>query len=170
MGSAAFLLGVLLLFYCSIFTDRGFSLLQRALKRLDLPSFPTAIHSKTEELMNSIAQYRDLSHHALIYILGLSMAAHVIGMFAWYLLACSLGQNISFTSICWVRSVVIIITMLPISFSGLGVREGTLAVLLKPYGIFPADAVALSLLIFFCTHLFGGIGGLLEAKTFLPKK
>lgn len=61
--------------------------------------------------------------------------------------------------------------MLPISFAGLGVREGTLVFLLQPYGVSATDAVALFFLFFARALLVAGIGGLFEAKNiFLPSR
>jgi hypothetical protein len=58
--------------------------------------------------------------------------------------------------------------MIPISISGLGVREGALLFLLKPYGVWGEEALALSLIIFGITVLLiGAIGGLLEGRKLL---
>ena len=57
--------------------------------------------------------------------------------------------------------------MLPLSFSGFGIREGGLILLLSPYGIPGAMAVALSFLLYLCRILVGVAGGLLEAKNVL---
>jgi glycosyltransferase 2 family protein len=63
-----------------------------------------------------------------------------------------------------------LITMIPISISGLGVREGSLILLLKPYGIGNDDAVAFSFFIFTITVvMIGVIGGLFEGRRFLLK-
>ena len=59
-----------------------------------------------------------------------------------------------------------LVLMLPISWSGLGVREGSLILLLRPYGVAPEDAVALSLLVFLRGTLGAICGGLLQARSF----
>jgi hypothetical protein len=49
--------------------------------------------------------------------------------------------------------------MIPITISGLGVREGVLIYLLKPYGIAGEEAFALSIMIFLATIMLVGISG-----------
>jgi len=51
--------------------------------------------------------------------------------------------------------------VLPISISGVGIREGGLAVLLAPYGVPPEKAVAIGLLWFLVTIVSGLVGGVM---------
>jgi uncharacterized membrane protein YbhN (UPF0104 family) len=70
----------------------------------------------------------------------------------------------SLATIAWTRAAAVLIAVLPISISGLGVREGAMVVLLAPYGIAAADALAYALLAFATTILAVGLlGSLLEA-------
>ena len=91
----------------------------------------------------------------------------MLGISSVYFLAISLNIDISIINIGWVRSVINLLTTLPISFSGLGLREGGFIVLLKTYGVSGANAVTLSFLVFATTLFIGGIGGVLEAKNLL---
>jgi uncharacterized membrane protein YbhN (UPF0104 family) len=50
--------------------------------------------------------------------------------------------------------------MLPVTFSGLGVREGAWLLILAPFGLSAADAVTFSLLYFLAFVGVGVIGGL----------
>ena len=54
-----------------------------------------------------------------------------------------------------------------VSFSGIGVREGTMVVLLQPYGVAGSAAVALSFLILIMNIVIAALGGLAEIKNFL---
>ena len=51
--------------------------------------------------------------------------------------------------------------VLPISISGVGIREGGLAVLLAPYGVPPEKAVAIGILWFLVTIVCGLVGGVM---------
>ncbi|MGH7799265.1 MAG: hypothetical protein ACREOW_01375 [Thermodesulfobacteriota bacterium] len=53
-------------------------------------------------------------------------------MVVYYILASSLDIDISFIAIGWIRGTVVMVTMIPIFLSGLGVREGSLILLLSP--------------------------------------
>lgn len=168
IGSILFaILGVLIVTYFVVFDKKLSSFLQKYTRKFNLSIVPGIIRSKISKLLISTGQYHGLSRSLLIYIFGLSLASHLLGILTFYLFALSLGINISFINIGWVRSFILIVTMLPVSFAGLGVREGTLIYLLQPYGVLTTDAVALSFLLFTRTLLLGGIGGLFEAKNLL---
>lgn len=161
----------LLVMYFLIFDSKVSSFLRKYLGEINLFLIPRIMRSKISKLLISTSQYHSLSRSLLIYVLGLSLISHLIGILSFYLFALSLGINISYINIGWVRSFMLIITMLPVSFAGLGIREGTLVFLLQPYGVSATDAVALSFLFFARTLLVGGIGGLFEVKNlFLPTR
>lgn len=54
-----------------------------------------------------------------------------------------------------------IIMTIPISLSGLGVREGAFVFFFSQVGVAPADAIAISLLYYSYNIIIGGVGGLL---------
>jgi uncharacterized protein (TIRG00374 family) len=138
-------------------------------KYFDYTKWP-AVSTKVHSLFSSFNQCRKLSLPSLTYIFSLSITVHLLGILIYYLLAVSLGINISFVTIGWIRSAVLIISMVPISMSGLGVREGVSLFLLKLYGVSGERALALSFLFFGATLLLiGAVGGILEGrKQFLP--
>jgi hypothetical protein len=78
--------------------------------------------------------------------------------------------DISFINLGWIRSFLLLLLMLPISFSGIGVREGSLVVMLQDYSILPEEAVALSLLLFARIVFWGLVGGVIEANQILLTK
>jgi uncharacterized membrane protein YbhN (UPF0104 family) len=65
----------------------------------------------------------------------------------------------------WAVPVVTLTALLPVTFSGLGLREGAWLLLLAGSGIPRADIVAFSLLYFVCNVLVGVLGGLLFVAT-----
>jgi hypothetical protein len=109
-----------------------------------------------------------LPGRTIALILVLSCLAQVPGIAAFAILADALGLSLSFITLGWIRSVVLIVTALPISVAGLGVREGVLLLLLRPYGVADHDALAYSLLVFAVTIVAPGlVGGILEAVRWL---
>jgi uncharacterized protein (TIRG00374 family) len=128
---------------------------------------PMPLHDKLSKLLVVTSQYHNISRRLWGFITGLSFLENMLGIITVYLLAISLNINITFINIGWIRSVINLVTTLPISFSGIGVREGGLIVLLKPYGVAGSEAVALSFLILARAVFVGGIGGLIEARNFL---
>lgn len=73
-----------------------------------------------------------------------------------------LGIQVAFGDYIWIVALVTLAQILPVTIAGLGVREGLFAFLLGQYGTSPETAVALSLVVFSGTLLFGALGGLLE--------
>lgn len=99
----------------------------------------------------------------LARIVGISVLAQLPGIVVFDALGRGLGMPISSVTMGWVRSVVVLFTVLPISIGGLGVREGALVLTLGTLGVEPHDALALAILIFVTTILVPGVaGGIVE--------
>ena len=126
---------------------------------------------KLHTVRDAVRASRVLSRRqtALIYLL--STMAHVLGILCWYLLSRALGIEVSLVTIGWVRSAVILATMIPVSVSGLGLREGAVVLLLTGYGVSQESALAFSILVFFFTVILVGItGGLIEALRLIGRQ
>ncbi len=112
-----------------------------------------------------------LPPRTLALLLFLSCLAQGPGILAYKILADALGLRLSFVTLGWVRSVVLIVTALPISIGGLGVREGVLLILLRPYGVADRDTLAFSLLVFAVTMVCTGVlGGIFEVVRWLAPR
>ena len=121
------------------------------------------IASKIKGMLRTISNYRGLSFQNYIILLVISIISQFIGILSYYLLAKSIGIEVSFTAMGWVRSAVILVTMIPVSISGFGLREGALLYLLHSYAVAADKTLALSLLVYFITiFTIGVIGGLIE--------
>jgi uncharacterized membrane protein YbhN (UPF0104 family) len=91
------------------------------------------------------------------------LVMHSLIVLTFYFLAKSLEIDISLVTMGWVRSAVTLITMLPVTIGGIGLRETAMLLFLTPFGIQEVRAVALAFLIFIFVLLIPGlIGGLLE--------
>lgn len=111
-------------------------------------------------ITNAIDLYRTGWKHALAALL-VSFILSATFYLTFYAGLRSLGQEIQATTIMAVMPVVDVVTALPISISGLGVRERTFDFLLgKLTGIPTATAIAASLIGFLFTLFWGLIGGL----------
>jgi uncharacterized membrane protein YbhN (UPF0104 family) len=115
-------------------------------------------------LGNAIGSVARLSTADLVKLLAVSVAAQIPGIVVYTALAAGLQLSLSFAALGWIRSVVVLLTALPISIGGLGVREGALVFVLQSYGVAAHDALALAILIFATNILAPGLaGGVLEA-------
>ena len=91
-------------------------------------------------------------------------------LIAFYFLALSLNISLSFIQCSWLFSIVFLASILPISFSGLGVREGTILLLLSQLGIQNSTSLSFSMLIFTNGIIIGLIGGFIELFSSLKLK
>lgn len=101
--------------------------------------------------------------HERLAAFGFSMASQIAGLGAYYALARSLGLDVQVLALGWIRSATIVVTMIPVSVLGLGLREGALLLLLRPYVEQPARILAFSALVLGITVLAPALlGGVLE--------
>jgi uncharacterized protein (TIRG00374 family) len=94
----------------------------------------------------------------------LTLAAFIT-FFAWviyfvmmYLFALSLSINIPFLYLATCVSISAVITLIPISISGIGTRDATLVILFSYLGLSKESAIAFSMIILFMNFVAGFIG------------
>ncbi|MDH3226894.1 MAG: flippase-like domain-containing protein [Thermoleophilia bacterium] len=131
------------------------------------PRFAGFIRDKLRKVLESVQAFRDLTPGLVGVLAGLTLVRHLLSLAILYCFALSLKMDVAVASLGWIRSMMNFVTMLPISFSGLGIREGSLVVMLEPYGVPGAQALALSFMMF-VMHLFiAAAGGALEAGSLM---
>jgi uncharacterized membrane protein YbhN (UPF0104 family) len=92
---------------------------------------------------------------------GWSMLVQMGGSLAVALIARALGVSLPLSVWFAVVPLVALAMVVPVSINGVGVREGGLALLLKPAGVPTDAAVAIGLLWFLATIITGLVGGML---------
>ncbi|HSW62660.1 MAG TPA: lysylphosphatidylglycerol synthase transmembrane domain-containing protein [Dissulfurispiraceae bacterium] len=90
-----------------------------------------------------------------------SLAIQMLGFVAVFWLAQGLGLGISLLHIAVFLPLIILLTLLPVSISGLGVREGAFVFFFGALGVASDKAIALSLL-WFLSIVAAGLWGLIE--------
>ncbi len=131
------------------------------------PRVERFLEGRLGKLALSLRQHADLPTTSLLRLAALSFAEEFLGVVSYYFVSRAIGMEVSFVQLGWIRSCILVVTMLPISISGFGVREGTLIALLAPYGVDGTVAVAFSLLLFARSLLSAAIGGVLETANLL---
>jgi uncharacterized protein (TIRG00374 family) len=101
----------------------------------------------------------------LIKAFAYSIIVQFIGISAVYILAKGLSLDTPFLSLLIFLPIIILITALPISISGIGLREGAFIILLGSTGIPAEKALTLSIT-WFLSVFVAGIWGLLEYLRF----
>lgn len=122
-------------------------------------------------LIDSMHRFRQFSMKTRLQLLGLSLLSHALGTLVYFLLANALDLGLTYAACVWLRAVLHLLFLLPLTVSGIGVRESALILLLAPLGISSAQAVAFSFLLTLGLLLIAGLGGLLAPGMYVaPRK
>jgi len=92
---------------------------------------------------------------------SLSLIVQLAGILSVYLLSLGMGQQIPFLAFLLFIPLIVLFTMIPLSISGLGIRESAFVLFFGFVGVQPGVATALSLL-WFITVSFASLIGLVE--------
>lgn len=132
--------------------------------------FKGKLVEKVKAFTNKTIESYRLFHASAFTIILIAIVRHAIGIVSFWIVALALGVELSFLTIGWIRVVLHAIMSLPISLSGIGVREGSLVLLLAEYGVSGADAVALAFLLFVINLAQNSLGGIFELKNMVRPK
>ena len=126
---------------------------------------PRWLRHHGKQLWNSVKVFQRLRKSTLLTIVLLAFVMHLLHISNYILVGISVGiDDLSLWTFGWLRAVVVILQMMPVSILGLGVREASIVLMLQEYGVTAASALSFSLLVFATTVLPAGLlGGVFEA-------
>ena len=152
------LLALLLTLPLAVFLHEGvFGRIQRLGSHLGWPGrWLFASQSWLLELRTGL---RQLSLPWLLAAVGLTVLAYTIFFGQSYLLALALGLKTGFVQVCFAVALGSLVTLLPISISGLGTREAAVVAYLSTVGVPAEVALSFSLLVFLTFYVAGGLMG-----------
>lgn len=130
---------------------------------------PATARSAARRLLEALERFDrlDAAFQVRLFSLGLFRQLVAAGLIMVFVRA--LDIDIGFATVAWIRSLVAVLTLMPFSIAGLGIREATFVVVLAEFGVSAERALLLSLLLFARTVVYGLIGGLFEARrVFVP--
>ena len=96
----------------------------------------------------------------LLKVCFLSLFIQLCVVLMTYVLSRASHYSLSFQTLCITIPLIVLITMIPISVSGLGMREAAFVFFFAPFGLSTTEAVSLSLLMFTvitCLRLASGL-------------
>ena len=134
------------------------------LRMAEIGLVPEWVRSKAAKVLYALSSFEKLPTREHMAMLGFALLFHVLGLTSLWLLATALDIGITILTLGWIRSLIAIILLLPISIAGIGVREASLIALLIPYGVATGDALTFSILMFARGLVFAGVGGVVEAR------
>jgi glycosyltransferase 2 family protein len=155
-GIVILLISILLvLFNNSIYT--------RITKFLSLPG-AGRIKEMVKDTHREIHAFRNRKK-MISYNLILSFFIQILSALSVYFISLSLGVKVSIIYFVIALPIIGAITLLPIAIGGLGLREGLYVVYFAKAGVIKQLALAMSLLSFSFTVIFGAMGGVIYVLT-----
>lgn len=91
--------------------------------------------------------------------LALSMGLQLVIVLQYWILSSALGVDLSLATLAVLVPIVTLVSLLPISINGIGLRESALAVLGAPFGLEASEAVALAWLFLAFQFVWAMAGG-----------
>jgi hypothetical protein len=110
------------------------------------------------KLIDQLAPYRERPE-VFRQSIGWGLSVQMLNVLVVMALGAAMGLPLPLVAYCVVVPAVSLLTILPVSISGIGVREGAMAWMLASYGIHEELAVTLGLLWFLVTVVCGLAGG-----------
>ena len=102
---------------------------------------------------------RELTLPSLVRAAGLTILAYGIFFSQCYFLAMALDLPVGYAQVSYAVALGSLVTLLPISVSGLGTREAAIIAYLNTAGVSAEAALAFSLLVFVTFYVAGGLMG-----------
>ena len=119
---------------------------------------PAYLVARIDRLLDAVSAFHQLRTTATIKIVAWSALAYVLFIASSYSVVIAMDLDISLVALAWIRPLVFLLTLLPFTIGGLGVREAGFIGLLHLYGIAPGEALAFSLVLFAIQVAIGVVG------------
>jgi glycosyltransferase 2 family protein len=154
------LLSLTLLCLTSWLTGTRYSVLSA---RYSVPGPPTTWHSRLFNLQSAICNLQSAifpSRRVFLLSTALSIIVQLANVLVVWLIGQALGLSVPGSYYLILVPTVTLLTLLPISLNGMGVREGSTVVMLAPLGVDSGTAITLALL-WFAAFVLPSMGGVL---------
>ena len=151
------LIGGLTLALVLLITDQGFALMRNC--GSPLGQIGRRLFASGSWLFEMRAGLRQLSWLTILISVVLTVIAYAIFFGQCYLLALALRLPVTFASVSYAVALGSLVTLLPISISGIGTRDAAIVAYLGTVGVPSEMALAFSLLVFLTFYIGGGLMG-----------
>jgi len=132
-------------------------------RRLPEAWFGRQYHSKVVSTLGNLLHTTvSLRYSTLLLLLLYTFLFQLADIVSYWFISKSLGLSIPVRFFFAIVPVVYVLTVLPISLGGLGVREGALVYFLGLVGVSRGSAVTLAVLIYFNRAIISGVGWLVH--------
>lgn len=143
--------------FLAVFNGRWLRFLEGIGRRL-----PRFLQAGLDRVAGKAGQFQLIPQGLRWKVRGWALVNAGMSVLTFYGFARALNLPVPLLTLGWVRVVVYVLLLLPVTVAGLGVREGAMVVLLAPFGLASSRAVALSMLSLFALLLLACWGGCFE--------
>ena len=155
--AALLVVGLLILVFAFLLPGPASSLLRRAVLML-----PRGGRGPFEKLLGAFAAFRG-RHYVAFAALGWSLVLQCVVVGHYYLAGLALGIDVPLSAYVFIVPLATVVTALPISINGIGVREGILGYLLGLYGVDPSTSLVFAWVLYAMLLGQGLLGGVVFA-------
>jgi len=117
--------------------------------------------SKVDKFLNNFS-LKDSSFSIIGVLVLLSLLWQLFFLLRIHLLFHSINLSFTFIEAIWIGSLVLLLQVLPVSFAGIGLREGAYAYLFTLFGLPAEQGFLIGILFFTQMLIFSGIGAVLN--------
>lgn len=119
---------------------------------------PAFLATRMRRLLEAVQAYDRLGRRSTARILAYSILSYALFIASPYAVAVAMNADISVPALAWIRPLVFLLTLLPFTMGGMGVREAGFIGLLGLYGVAAPTALAFSLTLFAIQVAIGLVG------------
>ena len=131
---------------------------------------PASLARQVQRLLESIRAFHALKTTTAKDIVILSIVGYVLFILSAYVVAVAMDLTVSLAALAWIRPMVFLLTLLPFTVGGLGVREAGFIALLGLYGVPRHESLAFSLAVFSLQIMIGLVGAATEVWSAAGKR
>lgn len=126
------------------------------------PFLGERLRSALARLKDAVSAFQQISATDKLHIVALGLLSYVLFVSSAWLVSKDMGLPVSVFAIAWIRPLVFIATLIPISVAGIGIREGAFVSLLSLYGVETSLGLKFALVLFSIQLLTAALGALCE--------
>lgn len=160
------ILGLLLFF---VFVSKNIFELADPLISFVSASLPSVLKQRIARLRIAIIDYQRLGSRGTGFIVCCTFGWYFCLVLSGYAVSNGLDTGLYFADVGWMRSTIFLLTLLPITVGGIGVREAGFALLFELHGIGYSAGLAFGLILLAIQLLLGLLGLLIETYRIIAK-
>ena len=124
----------------------------------------TVVRDGLLKLRDAVYEYRQIPVSGRMQLVFFAVSWQLVMILSTYMFCLALSISVSLSALAWIRALVTLVLLVPVTISGFGLREVSWVYFLGLYGVAPAEALVLSLLTFARSLFQAVIGCGLEVR------